>query len=87
MAKATKDNVQNEDIQANTSTKLKPGRGPEQPQQDTKVKAAKESKTASRDIPSTPRRSPKEEPVILVTNDDGVTAPGIAALVDAVKDL
>ena len=29
----------------------------------------------------------KEEPVILVTNDDGVTAPGIRNLVDAVKDL
>ena len=29
----------------------------------------------------------KEEPVILITNDDGVTAPGLAALVDAVKHL
>ena len=29
----------------------------------------------------------KEQPVILITNDDGVTAPGIKALVDAVKDL
>lgn len=27
------------------------------------------------------------QPVILVTNDDGVTAPGIRALVEAVKDL
>lgn len=26
-------------------------------------------------------------PVILITNDDGITAPGIRALVDAVKDL
>lgn len=26
-------------------------------------------------------------PIILITNDDGVTAPGIAALVDAVRDL
>jgi 5'-nucleotidase len=29
----------------------------------------------------------KEKPVILVTNDDGVTAPGISNLVEAVKDL
>ncbi len=29
----------------------------------------------------------KEEPVILVTNDDGVSAPGIRNLVEAVKDL
>jgi 5'-nucleotidase len=29
----------------------------------------------------------KEQPVILIVNDDGVTAPGIVNLVDAVKDL
>lgn len=29
----------------------------------------------------------KEQPVILITNDDGVTAPGILNLVEAVKDL
>src|SRR5687767_15651370 len=29
----------------------------------------------------------KKEPVILVTNDDGITAPGIRNLVEAVKDL
>ena len=29
----------------------------------------------------------KERPVILITNDDGVTAPGILNLVEAVKDL
>lgn len=84
MAKAKKDIVEKEELQANTSTKLKPGRGPEQPQKDTKVKAAKESKTGT---PSVRPRSLKEEPIILITNDDGVTAPGIAALVDAVKDL
>ncbi len=27
------------------------------------------------------------KPVILVTNDDGITAPGIHNLVEAVKDL
>src|SRR4051812_47210266 len=31
--------------------------------------------------------SSKEEPIILVTNDDGITAPGIRNLVEAVKDL
>ena len=29
----------------------------------------------------------KKEPIILITNDDGVTAPGIRALVEAVKGL
>jgi 5'-nucleotidase len=29
----------------------------------------------------------KKEPVILITNDDGITAPGIRALVEAVKGL
>lgn len=28
-----------------------------------------------------------KEPVILITNDDGITAPGIKALIEAVKDL
>ncbi|KYP13515.1 5'/3'-nucleotidase SurE [Flavihumibacter sp. CACIAM 22H1] len=32
-------------------------------------------------------KSKKEEPVILVTNDDGVTAPGIQNLVEAVRGL
>jgi 5'-nucleotidase len=84
MANAKKKIVENEDVQAHTSTKLKPGRGPEQPQQDTKVKAAREPKKGT---PAVRQRSLKEEPIILITNDDGVTAPGIAALVDAVKDL
>src|SRR5258707_11465118 len=29
----------------------------------------------------------KEKPIILITNDDGITAPGIRNLVEAVKDL
>lgn len=33
------------------------------------------------------KSSVNEKPVILITNDDGVTAPGILNLVDAVKDL
>jgi 5'-nucleotidase len=32
-------------------------------------------------------KSTKEEPVILITNDDGITAPGISNLIEAVKDL
>lgn len=33
------------------------------------------------------KKKPKEQPIILITNDDGVTAPGIRNLVEAVKDL
>src|SRR6478736_4275329 len=33
------------------------------------------------------KRPTKDEPVILVTNDDGITAPGIKALTEAVKEL
>ncbi len=33
------------------------------------------------------KKEQKEQPVILVTNDDGVAAPGIMNLVEAVKDL
>jgi 5'-nucleotidase len=29
----------------------------------------------------------KAQPIILITNDDGITAPGIRCLVEAVKDL
>ena len=29
----------------------------------------------------------KEKPIILITNDDGITAPGIRNLVEAVKEL
>src|SRR5678809_567480 len=29
----------------------------------------------------------KEEPIILITNDDGISSPGIKALVESVKDL
>jgi 5'-nucleotidase len=42
----------------------------------TKKKSAKSS-----------THSGKHQPVILIVNDDGVTAPGIVNLVDAVKDL
>lgn len=36
---------------------------------------------------ATIKRSKKEKPIILVTNDDGATAPGIKALAEAVQDL
>ena len=34
-----------------------------------------------------PKRSKSKKPVILITNDDGITAPGIRNLVESVKDL
>jgi 5'-nucleotidase len=34
-----------------------------------------------------PKSTKKDRPVILITNDDGVMAPGILSLVEAVKDL
>jgi 5'-nucleotidase len=36
---------------------------------------------------ATVKRQKKEAPVILITNDDGATAPGIQNLIEAVKDL
>src|SRR3954463_5610414 len=33
------------------------------------------------------KNAAKAKPVILITNDDGITAPGIKNLVEAVKDL
>lgn len=88
MPKVKKETLeQKETILGETTTKLKPGRGPEETQINTKVKAAKESETTPGVEPAKPSKSSKEETVILITNDDGVTAPGIIALVDAVKDL
>jgi len=50
---------------------------------------AKTKKSTSKKIIKTTRvaASDKNKPVILITNDDGVTAPGILNLVEAVKDL
>lgn len=88
MAKVKKETLEKEEVApAETSTKLKPGRGPEETQINTKVKAAKESGTSTEIKSEKPVTSPKEERIILITNDDGVTAPGLLALVDAVKDL
>ncbi|MET0393481.1 MAG: 5'/3'-nucleotidase SurE [Chitinophagaceae bacterium] len=50
-------------------------------------KAAKKNKPAAKKKAAPKPRVTKEKPVILVVNDDGVTAPGIMNLVEAVKDL
>jgi len=39
------------------------------------------------ETPKKIKSAKKEQPVILVTNDDGITAPGLRNLVEAVKDL
>jgi 5'-nucleotidase len=51
----------------------------------TKKKSPTKKKTAKTSKPKAAAR--KQKPVILITNDDGVTAPGIMSLVEAVKDL
>ncbi len=52
---------------------------------------AKKKRSVSKKTTPTPKTEAKikgkHKPVILVTNDDGVTAPGIMNLVEAVKDL
>lgn len=47
----------------------------------------KSSNKKSKTLSSKPLALVKEKPVILITNDDGVNAPGIMNLVEAVKDL
>ena len=51
----------------------------------TATKTAK--KTAKKPSKTATRKSDKNEFIILVTNDDGVNAPGIRHLVEAIKDL
>jgi 5'-nucleotidase len=53
----------------------------------TKKSASSPAKKAKSKAAKTTAGSSKEKPVILITNDDGVTAPGIMNLVEAVKDL
>jgi len=48
---------------------------------------ATKKKTAGAKKTSAPKVTGKQKPVILITNDDGVTAPGIMNLVEAVKDM
>ena len=85
MAKSTKETTYKKSNTPILSTQLKPGQGPEQSKTYTKVKAAKETRVEK--VIPTKKRLPNEPPIILITNDDGVSAPGIAALVEAVKDL
>src|ERR1051326_3316318 len=59
------------------------------------AKAKKPVRRGGRSLPAKQKQSSskntklshKEQPIILVTNDDGITAPGLHNLVDAVKDL
>src|ERR1041385_6421278 len=59
------------------------------------AKAKKPVRRGGRSLPAKQKQSSskntklshKEQPIILVTNDDGITAPGIHSLVEAVKDL
>jgi 5'-nucleotidase len=51
------------------------------------VKKTNPSKKSSAPPKKPAARVKKEPPVILITNDDGVTAPGIMNLVEAVKDM
>lgn len=88
MAKAKKAKASKGIQKTETSTKLKPGQGPEETQINTKVKAAKQPSSSEEIKQGKPtKRAAKDEAIILITNDDGVTAPGLSALVDAVKDL
>lgn len=48
---------------------------------------AKKKKSAKKKTATAAGSSRKQKPVILVTNDDGIMAPGIMNLVEAVKDL
>lgn len=51
------------------------------------AKAKKAASTTSRKKKDVAINTKSEKPVILITNDDGITAPGIMNLVEAVKDL
>jgi 5'-nucleotidase len=88
MAKARKEKepIKNA-LSSNASTKLHPGQPPVDSMENTKVKAAKEAKGTDVKAEKGGKGKPAEEKIILITNDDGVTSPGLAALVDAVKDL
>lgn len=53
----------------------------------TKKQTPKAGKKTGSTAKATSVKKTKEKPIILITNDDGVTAPGIMNLVEAVKDL
>src|SRR6266487_6641117 len=51
---------------------------------------AKKKTAPGKRPPKSPRKTKitgREQPIILITNDDGITAPGLHNLVEAVKDL
>ncbi len=88
MAKERKEGI-NKSLATNTSTKLNPGQPPVASNINTKVKAAKEADepALNDDKKAATNTKNAKERIILITNDDGVTSPGIAALIDAVKGL
>lgn len=50
----------------------------------------KKTQASGKRVPAARQKAParvKEKPVILITNDDGITAPGIRNLVEAVRDI
>jgi 5'-nucleotidase len=85
---STKKTTSKPDSKQPKVTKLKPGQGPSVNGTDSKVKAAKEADASDIQKESAPKAKVKsEEKIILITNDDGITAPGLAALVESVKHL
>lgn len=52
-----------------------------------KTSPAGAGKPVPKKTKSKPAAKSRQKPVILITNDDGITAPGIRNLVEAVKDL
>jgi len=50
-------------------------------------KAASKKSTGTKPAAQEKASVKSDKPVILITNDDGITAPGIRNLVEAVKDL
>lgn len=88
MAKTRKEKTPAETQTANTFTQLNPGQPPVASNINTKVKAAKDANISDKGKERRARKAnASEEKIILITNDDGVTSPGLAALVDAVKEL
>jgi 5'-nucleotidase len=88
MAKVKRSKTDEKETSQPKTTQLKPGQGPERTQANTKVKAAKQATSAATTkLSEKPAVPPTEEKIILITNDDGITAPGLAALVEAVKPL
>jgi len=54
---------------------------------NTGILKSRQKKNKKKETKKYMKADKKERPIILVTNDDGITAPGIRSLVNAVKDL